>query len=401
MMVIDTLLLVAAAVLLVPCLVLLFECGVALLPWPRPRDGAGVGDRPRVAVLIPAHDEEGGIGGTVRGLLPQLAAGDRVVVIADNCSDGTAGAARAAGAQVIERVNADQRGKGFAIVFGLDHLDADPPDVVVLVDADCRLSAAGIERLARQAAESGRPVQGEYLLGAPENPTPLGVVSALAVLVRNRVRPLGLRRLGLPCQLTGSGMAFPWPVLRNAPHTGANLVEDLVMGIELAIAGHPPLLCPDVQVSSELPDRDAAAMGQRRRWEHGQLATLTRYGPRLVGEALRRGRVDLLAMGMDLMVPPLALLINMLVLAAVVTVVAGLLGASWLPALLVAGALAAVGVAVLGSWIKFARKLVPLRFIVTIPLYIAWKIPLYLSLLVKGKQKTWERTRRKGEDDPP
>src|SRR5690606_40331679 len=67
-------------------------------------------------------------------------------------------------------------------------------------------------------------------------PTPLATISALAFLVRNRVRPLGMAKLGLPCQATGSGMAFPWDLIRNTPALGANLVEDLVMGLDMALA---------------------------------------------------------------------------------------------------------------------------------------------------------------------
>ena len=88
------------------------------------------------------------------------------------------------------------------------------------MDADCRLSEHGVATLALLADAHQRPVQGEYLIAAPENPTPLSAVSSLAFLVRNRVRPRGLRRLGLPCHLTGSGMAFPWAVLREAPPPG-------------------------------------------------------------------------------------------------------------------------------------------------------------------------------------
>jgi cellulose synthase/poly-beta-1,6-N-acetylglucosamine synthase-like glycosyltransferase len=334
----------------------------------------------------------------VAGLRPQLAPGDRLIVIADNCTDGTAAAARAAGAAVIERQDAGRRGKGFAIQFGLEHLDADPPEVVVLVDADCRVSAGGLGIIAAQAARTGRPVQAEYLLGAPERPTPKGVISALAVLVRNRVRPRGLHRLGLPCHLTGSGMAFPWRVLREAPETGSNLVEDLVMGIEMALRGHPPLLCPQAQVESELPEADEAAMKQRRRWEHGQLQTLVKYGPRLVLGGLVRARPSWVGLGLDLMVPPLALLI-MLQLAAVVALAAAfLLGlAGPVPALVAGAGLVAVAAAVLLGWGRFARHTLPFRYLLHVPLYVLWKIPLYLSLLVGKKQKTWERTARRND----
>ena len=132
-------------------------------------------------------------------------------------------------------------------------------EVVLLSDADCLLSDGGVETLSRMAAEYDRPVQAEYVLAAGDDPTPKSVVGALAILVKNRVRPRGLRRLGFPCQLTGSGMAFPWAVLRDCPATGSNLVEDLVMGVELALQGHPPLSCPAVQVHSELPSEDDSA----------------------------------------------------------------------------------------------------------------------------------------------
>src|SRR4051794_6478467 len=157
MTVLDVILVLAAAVLLIPCLVLLIECLAAVLPGRRRGEAAAA--PLRTAVLIPAHDEEGGIAATVAGLLPELGAGDRLIVIADNCTDGTAAAARAAGATVIERVDAERRGKGFAIAFGLQHLDGDPPEVVVLVDADCRISAGGVGILAREARAHDRPVQ--------------------------------------------------------------------------------------------------------------------------------------------------------------------------------------------------------------------------------------------------
>ncbi len=114
------------------------------------------------------------------------------------------------------------------------------------------------------------------------------MISALAFLVRNRVRPRGLLRLNQPCHLDGTGMAFPWRVVRSAPGLGGSIVEDLTMGIELALKGHEPVFCIDAGVRSRLPGTESAAMQQRRRWEHGQLATLVQYGPRLVCQGVSR-----------------------------------------------------------------------------------------------------------------
>ena len=397
MTVLAVLLTVLALLVAIPCLVLFVECMVALLPGGEERP-AGEGPRPRTAVLIPAHDEELGIAATVRGLRPQLDPQDRLVVIADNCSDGTAAAARAAGAEVIERRDTSKRGKGFAIVFAVDHLEASsPPQAVIIVDADCRISEGGLEILARQAVATDRPVQGEYLLAAPERPTPRGVISALAVLLRNRVRPQGMRRMGFPAHLTGSGMSFPWAVLRAAPHPGGNLVEDLVMGVEFALAGHPPIHCRAVQVSSELPEGDAVALGQRRRWEHGQLSTLLQYAPKLIGAGLTRARLELIAMGLDLAVPPLALLVMLAGAATAVAAIAAWLGVSALPLTILLGALALLAIAVLSTWARFGGEKLPLRYAVVVPFYVLWKIPLYFTFLFRGKHKVWERTRRKGE----
>src|SRR5579863_7161384 len=59
--------------------------------------------RPPVAVLVPAHNESVGVLPTLANLQDQLCPHDRLLVVADNCSDDTAAVARAAGAEVIER----------------------------------------------------------------------------------------------------------------------------------------------------------------------------------------------------------------------------------------------------------------------------------------------------------
>jgi hypothetical protein len=54
----------------------------------------------------------------------------------------------------------------------------------------------------------------------------------------------------------------------------------------------------------------------------------------------------------------------------------------------------AVGV----GWARFARHIVPAWVFLAAPFYFAWKVPLYALLLLKGRQRTWERTQRPGEE---
>ena len=390
---IDVVLCAGSVIVLVPAVVLLIETLAALLPAASARQTAS--RSPTVAVLVPAHDEAAQIGETVAALTSQLPEAGRLLVVADNCSDDTAALAARAGASVVERRDRERIGKGFAISYGLRHLDPDPPDVVIVVDADCRVSQGGLAALAATAVSANRPAQAEYLLAAPADAGPTVVVSALATLLRNRVRPRGMRRLGLPCHLTGSGMAFPWRQLRDAPELGANLVEDLVLGIELALRGTPAVLCADVRISSELPRGATANMGQRRRWEHGQLQTLVAYVPRLLAAGIARRRLALVGLGLDLAVPPLALLVMLQIGMLAVSGLAGLVGiaspaAFGLAALSVGLVSAAVGAA----WVGFGRPVLPARQILFVPLYLLWKIPLYLGLARGRKQAVWERTAR-------
>ena len=393
---IDLGLLALACVGAVPAAVFLSECLLGALYRPRAMPLTAA-DRPRTAILVPAHDEASGIAATVLGLRAQLGEHDTLLVIADNCSDETASLAAASGARVAERHDPERRGKGYALAYGLEQLASAPPEVVVIVDADCSVSAGGIEQLARMALATDRPVQADYVLTPSSKPSGRSLVSALAFLVKNRVRPRGLAALGMPCLLTGTGMGFPWDVLRKAPPTNDNLVEDMVMGLELALLGHAPRMCPHAQVTSALPEREQAAGAQRKRWEHGHLATLIQHGPRLLIRGITRARLELVALALDLMVPPLSLLAALLIACWAVAAGAWLLGASpWPLSLLTCDVLALVA-GTLIAWFAYGRELIRARDLLAVPLYVLWKIPLYVMFFVRGKQRGWQRTERSAE----
>lgn len=386
-----------AALLAAPALVYALQClAGSLLP---DRDDDADGDLPaQTIVIVPAHDEEAGVGETVRGLVEAVAEGlegrGEVLVVADNCQDETATRAREAGARVLTRDEPERRGKGFAIDHGVAAIGAAPPEVVVLVDADCRVTPASLRHLVLRAAATDRPVQADYILRPPPTPTPRSGISGLAVLVKNRVRPRGMRRLGLPCQLTGSGMAMRYTTLHEAPPAGEDIVEDMVLGVELALQGRAPTSTSRAEVWSELPADRGAATGQRRRWEHGHIATMLRYAPRLLLRGLAERSLHRFAMGLDLLVPPLALLV--LATAAWAGTCAAALGTapiSW-PLGLALGALGAVMLGTLVAWAAHGRRTLPLRHLLFVPLYVLWKVPLYLAFFLRRGQRSWNRTAR-------
>ena len=384
---------VLAAALVLPCTVLLVEVlsavgrGRANTPQPR-------AETTRRAILMPAHNEEAVIQATLSTLTPQLHPTDRLVVVADNCTDATADIARQAGATVLERQNDRQRGKGYALDFGLRHLSTDAPDVLVMVDADCQVQPGAIDAIANLALTTQRPVQATYLLAASPEPSPKEMVSTFAFKVKNLVRPLGLRVLGQPCLLPGTGMAFPWASLKDVDLASGNIVEDMKLGLDLAIAGHPPIMCPDALVMGEQPQQSATAMTQRTRWEHGHLQTLLTCVPPLLWQGIKQGRLGLIALALDLCVPPLSLLVMLwLAGATAITATTLLLGTPWLAAIVVYGAGLGLFIAIGLAWAGFARQDIPVGKLLSIPLYILWKIPLYFKFL-SGPEAKWIRTER-------
>ncbi|HEY9597141.1 MAG TPA: glycosyltransferase family 2 protein [Cyanophyceae cyanobacterium] len=395
---VDISLFVVTLGLLIPITAFFIECTAALFPG-RSEAGDVEFSRPRIAVLIPAHNEASGIGKTLETVVHQLTSQDRLIVIADNCTDETAAIARSFGAIALERHDSSRRGKGYALDYGIQYMESEPPDVVVMIDADCRVEPGAIERIASTAITSNRPVQAHYSMAPPTNPSPKDLVSALAVMVSNLVRPTGLAKLGWPCPLSGSGMAFPWAIIRKVSLASGNIVEDLKLGLDLTIAGHPPVFCPDAKVVASLPQQQEAAKEQRTRWEHGSLQTLLTQVPHMLKMFMRQRRFEFLASALDLSIPPLSLLVMLWVACMGGALVAGVLGATWIPAILLAIAGLIIIVSVIGAWAKFGRSSLPMHTLLAVPFYILWKIPLYLSFIRRPETK-WIRTERNSIHTP-
>jgi hypothetical protein len=386
-------LLVVAGLVSVPCLIVAAECFLALLPLPKHRTS----DRRKVAVLIPAHNEQWLIGRTLQRLLPQITDADRVLVVADNCTDQTAPIARSHGVEVLERHDTENRGKGFALAAGVAHLEADPPDVVIVFDADCDAEAGMVDILSRTAASTGRPVQALYLMDSPESAGPNGLISAFAFLVKNQIRARAMSRLGLPVLLTGTGMAFPWELIRDAPLATDNIVEDLALGLTFAVGGRGPVYAESARVNGRLPDSSSAAATQRTRWEHGYLYTILTQCPRLVWKGFAGGRPDLLLVALDLAVPPLSLLVFSGLIAVAVSLIGAWMSGTWWAVLPLGLATGAAGMGLCVAWAVFARKRLPLRAMVSIPVYVLKKLPIYGGFLL-NRQRAWVRTGRRLEE---
>jgi len=323
---------------------------------------------PRVAVLIPSHNEEAIVSGIITDLKSQAKENDRIIVIADNCEDGTADVARSHGAEVFERTNQTERGKAYALRFALEKLEADPPEVVMVVDADCRISSDALAHLSGKAAKLNRPIQGSYIFGEHKDGAVSNNASSFTLWFKNHIRPLGSLRIGMPCQLTGSGMAFPWK-------------------------GHPPMFCPEARIDGHVPKAWGTLVQQRRRWEQGYLESIWSNAPKMVLRSITSFRPGLLWAAFDLCIPPLALLGFAWAVLTFFAFVLALLGGSSLPAILLVAGAVMMGCGLALGWLVHCRDQVPVSAILAIPWFLVRKVGIYTSLLAK-REKVWLRTDR-------
>jgi cellulose synthase/poly-beta-1,6-N-acetylglucosamine synthase-like glycosyltransferase len=164
----------------------------------------------------------------------------------------------------------------------------------------------------------------------------------------------------------------------------------------LASAGTPPLFCPQALVTSTFPTSIEGMLAQRTRWEHGHLDVALKVGPPMMRRALSQGRWQMAAMVVDMCVPPLASLVMTMLVMLLVAGALSLTGHA-LALQIVTTAWLALAAAVLMAWRRFGSSIVSFSDLLSVPLYVAAKVPLYVQAFTR-RQVEWVRTKR---DDAP
>jgi len=184
-----------------------------------------------VDVVIPALNEEQALPEVLREIPMELV---RRVVVADNGStDGTADAARAAGAVVVSQ---PERGYGAACLTALTHLAHDPPDVVVFLDGDHSDYPSELAELlepivaGRASLVIGSRARGQAEAGSLTPPQRVG----------NAIACAGLRLLyGVKYTDLGPFRAITWDELVWLGMVDRNFGWTVEMQIKAARAGTP------------------------------------------------------------------------------------------------------------------------------------------------------------------
>lgn len=381
---------VALLIVTVPLVAeLLLVTTAALLPAKAAQDDRDNGSKEtnpfRLAVVVPAHNEQSLIGRCVRSILASQPEHVEVLVVAHNCNDNTGLEAERAGARVLALNETSQTGKGCALHHGFSTAMTESFDAVLVIDADSVVSLNLVEAVRRRFMAGAKAVQCRYQM-LSETPSRRTRLMDLAFMGFNVVRPRGRERLGLSVGLFGNGFGLHKDVLDKLPYEARSTTEDLEYHLMLVCAGIRAELVDSASVVSEAPASAGGASTQRARWEGGRLRMMKQWSPRLLALVVR-GHLRLLEALLDLLGLPLAFVVGLLALALCLPV-------EWLR-LYAAGSFAVIALHVLVAAASGPDFAGAMKALLTAPLYILWKLWMFPRIWRASRADTpWVRTSR-------
>lgn len=234
----------------------------------------------RFALVVPSHNEQLVISKIVENLKALDYPADLydIVVIADNCTDATAQAAREAGALVLERFDAVRKGKGYALEWVFPQLFQRTPayDAVCIFDSDNLVSPNFLKEMNKHLCLGHKVVQG-YLDSKNPLDTWISANNSIAFWIGNRMYQLPRSYLGLSNVLGGTGMMIASDVLQSLGWGATCLTEDLEFTAKVVLQGMKVHWAHDAVIYDEKPLGLRQSMRQRVRWMKGQADVISRF----------------------------------------------------------------------------------------------------------------------------
>ncbi|MDZ4672880.1 MAG: glycosyltransferase family 2 protein [Gemmatimonadota bacterium] len=347
-----------------------------------------------MVVLVPAHNEELHIRDCVRSLVQvdYPKADWEVIVVADNCVDMTAKLAMSEGAKCLERHDPQHPGKPQALVWAMAQLRLREFDAVVIIDADTVVPPDYALALAIYSPLRDVVLQSNFLV-ANEQENWLTRLGGVLSRCRYQVTYPLKQRAGLNCPLTGNGMCIGTGVLQSEGWQAFGITEDSELYAQFTAAGVPILHADRANLYSQEASSLAQGATQRRRWLAGRIGVLRQWG----GIVLKSNQITW-HQKLDLLVE-LGLSSPILHLAAAVTVAIAALATlpqpinAWIAAAALSSLVGLIIATVYVLW-HHPEPGPTLRAFLKLPLYVMWRILLFMRTILTLGQTRWERTRR-------
>lgn len=262
----------------------------------------------RYAVLISARNEEAVIGNLIRSIQNQTYPSELIDVwlVADNCTDNTAGVVRDLGCNVIERFNKEQVGKGYALQYLLHSMMESGVskryDAFFIFDADNILDKNYIAEM-NKARQAGFEALTSYRNSVNLSDNWVSSGAALWFVRESRFLNSTRAALGTSCHVGGTGFMFSRKIMeRNDGWKFHLLTEDMEFTMDCILHGDRIGFCGSAMFFDEQPVDFKTSWTQRVRWSKGFLQVFRYYGKVMVQWAIKER--DFSAVDVTLMVCP-------------------------------------------------------------------------------------------------
>jgi len=250
----------------------------------------------RFAVLVAARNEEAVIGGLVESLLAQDYPRELfdVIVVPNNCTDGTSLAAGKAGAMVLA-CTVPTRSKGEVLDFALNRIFrwGKQYDAMVVFDADNLVDPRFLSRM-NDAWQAGARVAQGYRDSKNPADTPISGCYSIYYWMIDRFYSQARSNLGLNAIINGSGFMVSMDILRQqGGWKTSTITEDIEFSALCAIQGRKIWWVPEAVTFDEQPLTFAQSWKQRKRWSTGMIQCMERYAAPLFAR-VRQGSLPCL-----------------------------------------------------------------------------------------------------------
>jgi len=230
----------------------------------------------RIAVLIPSYKEDGVIVHTAKCAQAHHYPSShfKVFVIADSLQPATLSRLRETGAEILE-VSFEKSTKVRALQFALNQLEEDF-DIAVILDADNVMKDGFLDKINHAFNNNYQYLQGRRV--AKNSDTPLAYLDSISEAINNQIFRKGYNAVGLSSSLIGSGMAFPFGVLKrhiNAMDSVGGFDRELCL--RLLDENHKISYIESAEVYDEKTRKSSDFSNQRRRWLSSQFVYLRKY----------------------------------------------------------------------------------------------------------------------------
>ena len=253
-----------------------------------PRKFKEVVPKNRYGVLISARNEEKVIPYLLDTIIGQTYPRELVdiYVVADNCTDNTAGVCRDKGAFVFERFNKLKVGKGYALDFLLGEIDKkcgiEYYDGYFIFDADNLLDKNFIKEMDKCFSE------GHRIITSYRNSKNYGdnwISAGYALWFIREAKFLNNPRflLDTSCAVSGTGFLVHSSILKEmGGWKYFMLTEDIQFAVASVTKGEKIAYCHDAMLFDEQPNKFSVSWRQRLRWAKGFLQVIKGYGGKLI-----------------------------------------------------------------------------------------------------------------------